>query len=288
MAWIESHQELGRHPKTKRLARAAGIGIPAAIGHLHLLWWWAMDFAQDGELTNYTDEDIADAAIWDGIAHEFMNALIEAGFIDGTEGNRRIHDWWEYAGRLIDKREQNRERMKRARAAKAAEQEERRNNQIGTLHTRSTHNDAQNTPTVLHPPIAVISRQKSGGNQMSKRKFKKGAKVKSLDDFMKYPYFIVNGKTFCAGWCRGWQLNTAMGYISSGRAFVAERLTNGEFYNRKTDEQLIEILAENGLCTYCPIPEELQGIHQTPTGYHACEGSRCYEALEHWKEEHVE
>ena len=50
MAWIESHQALGRHPKLRRLARALNISHPTAVGDLHYLWWFAIDFAQDGSL----------------------------------------------------------------------------------------------------------------------------------------------------------------------------------------------------------------------------------------------
>lgn len=106
MAWIESHQELARHPKTKRLARAAGISIPAAIGHLHLLWWWALDYAQDGDLGGYTDEDIADAMEWnDTDASILIKSLESAGFIDRDGETFHIHDWHNYAGRLIEQRE---------------------------------------------------------------------------------------------------------------------------------------------------------------------------------------
>lgn len=34
---------------------------------------------------------------------------------------------------------------------------------------------------------------------MSKRKFKKGAQVRSLDEFFLHDYFIVNGKTQHSG-----------------------------------------------------------------------------------------
>jgi hypothetical protein len=124
MAWIESHQELARHPKTKRLARAAGIQIPAAIGHLHLLWWWALDYAQSGELTGFTHGDIADAALWEGDPETFAGALAEAGFID-REGERIfVHDWPDYAGKLVERRAKDRERK---RASAAVPQEPRRN-----------------------------------------------------------------------------------------------------------------------------------------------------------------
>lgn len=116
MAWIESHQELARHPKTKRLARAAGIQIPAAIGHLHLLWWWALDYAQSGDLTNYTPEDIADAVLWEGDPATFMDALIEAGFIDQEDEQLFIHDWHDYAGKLLERRAKDRERKRTSSA----------------------------------------------------------------------------------------------------------------------------------------------------------------------------
>lgn len=105
MAWIESHQELGRHPKTRKLARLLAISVPAAIGHLHLLWWWALDYAQDGDLSKYDPEDIADAVMWDGDAQELCEALIKAGFLDQYESGLRIHDWADYTSKLQEHRE---------------------------------------------------------------------------------------------------------------------------------------------------------------------------------------
>jgi hypothetical protein len=111
--WIESHQELGRHPKTKRLARSLGVSVPAAIGHLHLLWWWSLDFAQDGSLDGFEAAEIADAAMWEGDPVPFYAALVTAGFIDGDEVDHyRLHDWDEYVGKLLDRRKSNAIRQK--------------------------------------------------------------------------------------------------------------------------------------------------------------------------------
>jgi hypothetical protein len=105
MAWIESHQELGRHPKTKRLARALQISLPTTVGHLHFLWWWATDYAQDGDLSKYANEDIADAMGWEGDAKEAVDALLHSGYLDQEQdGVLLLHDWHEYAGRLIEQR----------------------------------------------------------------------------------------------------------------------------------------------------------------------------------------
>lgn len=106
MAWIESHQELARHPKTKRLARSLGAEVPAVIGYLHLLWWWALDYAPDGSLEKYDAGDIADAVLWQREPGEFVEAMVKAGFFDRLDdGSLLIHDWYDYAGRLLESRQ---------------------------------------------------------------------------------------------------------------------------------------------------------------------------------------
>lgn len=121
MAWIESHQEIGRHPKTRRLARQLGVSVPAVVGHLHLLWHWCLDFAEDGDLSAIGWDEIADGAMWDGDARLFGQALIDAGWLDADEANDRVsvHDWDAYTGRIQAARETyreaNRERQRRYR-----------------------------------------------------------------------------------------------------------------------------------------------------------------------------
>src|SRR5690606_18080719 len=116
MAWIESHQEIGRHPKTKKFARRLGVSIPTAVGHLHLLWHWAMDFAEDGTLDNFESWELADAAMWEGDADEFVDALISVQFIDRTDTGSELHDWDDYAGKLIQRRREDAERKRKSRA----------------------------------------------------------------------------------------------------------------------------------------------------------------------------
>lgn len=116
MAWIESHQGLGRHIKTKRFARKLGVTVPAAIGHLHLLWWWAMDNLPDGNLSEMESEDIADEMMFDGDSENLVDALIESGFVDVIDEQNFIHDWHDYIGKLVEKREKDAERKRLERA----------------------------------------------------------------------------------------------------------------------------------------------------------------------------
>jgi len=125
MAWIESHQELRNHPKTKKAARLLKINEAQVIGHLHFLWWWAIDHAPDGDLSDYDFEEIIDAAGWTG-KQDWITAMLECGKTDApgflehtTDGNLVIHDWWQYAGKLITKREQNAERVRNYRERNA-------------------------------------------------------------------------------------------------------------------------------------------------------------------------
>jgi hypothetical protein len=113
MAWIESHTTLREHPKTKRLCRLLGINRREAIGLLHFLWWWAIDFAPEGDLSDFSDEDIADSIDWVCDAQQLIVSLTQAGFVDK---DRRIHDWDEFAEKWIARRRANSERMRVARA----------------------------------------------------------------------------------------------------------------------------------------------------------------------------
>lgn len=116
MAWVPIHQSLTSHRKTIEVADALDLPEVYIVGHLTALWLWAMDNAPDGVLPN-SDRIIARAAQWPGDAAQFVNALIDAGFLDLDGPSRIIHQWEEYGGKLLHKREANAERMREARAA---------------------------------------------------------------------------------------------------------------------------------------------------------------------------
>lgn len=112
MAWIEAHEELRDHPKTKRLARELRLPPYAAIGLLFNLWWWAMTYAKDGDITELEDWEIAEATGYDGKdASKLRKSLIFSGFLDNTEqGTILIHGWNEHEGRILEKRKTKGER----------------------------------------------------------------------------------------------------------------------------------------------------------------------------------
>lgn len=130
---------------------------------------------------------------------------------------------------------------------------------------------------------------------MSKRKFKKGKQVSSLDELFEHQHFVVQygprspERTVHAGFILSWQVRMAQLFISDKRIWVADRLTNGEFYDGKTDEEMKEIVGEETLCDlYCPLPDYLKGVHCYGGEPVMCEGSHCDKDLEAWKEEFAE
>lgn len=125
MAWIESHQTLRQHPKLAKAARYLGISKVQMIGHLHCLWWWCLDYAQDGDLSIFEPADIAEAAEWEADPADLLHALTDVsrigdriGFLERTEnGGLLIHDWFDYAGKLIERRERDVQRKRAARGS---------------------------------------------------------------------------------------------------------------------------------------------------------------------------
>jgi len=116
--WIPAYVDLGRHPKTRRLARALGCPLPHTVGHLLYLWWWAMEYAKDGNLSDFRAQDIADAAEWTGDEALFVAALTSAGWLDEC---RTLHDWMDYGGKVLARHEANALRMRSARATHPAQ-----------------------------------------------------------------------------------------------------------------------------------------------------------------------
>lgn len=115
MAWIEVHQALPTHRKTLALADSLKIEPVVAVGHLCCLWMWALDNAPDGKLGGVAPGIIARAAQWKRAAEPFVSALVSAGFIDQTADAALIHDWPDYAGRLLERRQRDAARKRAER-----------------------------------------------------------------------------------------------------------------------------------------------------------------------------
>ena len=146
MAWIESHQELWRHPQDeKNLPGCWGCQFPTVVGHLHGIWYWALDFAQDGDLHQY-DPRKSLMLLCGRRSGQFIEALVAAGYLDQTDDGLSLHDWYDYAGRLIEQREARREQDR----ARKQRQQERKKASAHEGHGEVTE-ESRGTPDDVTP-----------------------------------------------------------------------------------------------------------------------------------------
>lgn len=140
MAWLKVYQNIRDHRKLLTAADELEVKPPHMLGLLVSFWLWALDNAPSGSLAGITNRMIARAAQWDEDPDDFVDAITTAGLLKSTPEGLEIHDWYEYAGKLIDQREAEKNRSRRRRAAAAAEAENNR----GTTDGRPT-DDQQTT-----------------------------------------------------------------------------------------------------------------------------------------------
>lgn len=115
MAWIEVHQSLPRHRKIVSAGHLLDVPRMSIIGHMICLWTWALDNAQSGELTGIPSPVIATGAEWTGDPDAFVDALVQVGFLDRDLDRLQIHNWKDYAGKLIARRTSDRDRKRAQR-----------------------------------------------------------------------------------------------------------------------------------------------------------------------------
>lgn len=97
MPWLESHSVLLRHRKLILLASDLDILPVYALGHLHALWHAILEQQEDGDLEEWPDAMIAQAAGYPGNAEHFVQCLQSRKWMDG----KLVHDWLDYAGRYL-------------------------------------------------------------------------------------------------------------------------------------------------------------------------------------------
>lgn len=111
MAWIELHQGLREHRKMFACAEVLNISKIEMVGTLVCLWLWALDNAQDGSLAGVSDKTIARVCEFpEKKASKLVSALVETGWLDYDGETYFIHDWHDYAGKLMERRAKDRER----------------------------------------------------------------------------------------------------------------------------------------------------------------------------------
>lgn len=153
MSWIESHTNLKRHPKLRKLARLLEVSRREACGLVHFLWYEVFDLGktdrriEKGDVTNIGAEDIAtfcDEPPEQG--EKLVEKLLAAGFLDKKGDRLKVHHWMHFAGRIVKERERNRRRRREN------DRNRDRGLDLGSDHGSDRGRDQGTVPTVPYVP----------------------------------------------------------------------------------------------------------------------------------------
>jgi len=118
MSWSKLHGGAHRHLKVTRLAKALGCSVLEARGLVLTLWSWTVETEPDGNLSAYGTDELAVAL---GVSEEQIDALVDVGLLDRSEGSMHVHEWDDYAGSWKEAerlREHRRSKVKRTRTVR--------------------------------------------------------------------------------------------------------------------------------------------------------------------------
>lgn len=97
-----------QHPKFRALQRLLNLKPYEAVGVLESLWMMAALFADDGDLSRFSRDEIADAIGWDNSEIDVVESLIDCRWLDLNKDVLSIHDWDEHCPKYVSDRRNKR------------------------------------------------------------------------------------------------------------------------------------------------------------------------------------
>jgi len=79
------------------LARDLRLKPVYVLGHLHALWHNALEQQEDGDLSSWSDDLIAEMSGYESDAPRYVFLLQQHGWLN----NKVLHDWLDYAGKYL-------------------------------------------------------------------------------------------------------------------------------------------------------------------------------------------
>lgn len=109
MAWIEFHAGLWNHWKIQRLASKLQIPYAHALGMVSCLWTWTVTNSREGDLSRFTDPEVAAAMRSETPINGIKETLQQCELVD-QDGH--LHDWKNHGTRLLDQAKQRMEKYR--------------------------------------------------------------------------------------------------------------------------------------------------------------------------------
>lgn len=126
MTWFRVDTGLVTHRKVRSLMRQLRVGQAEAVGLVCGFLAYVTDNAEDGDVSHL---DWADAADWVGWRKgDMRETLVAVGFVDVDEdGSMHAHDYDDWNGKLVERRQKDRERKADVRRTKRGRLQDVRN-----------------------------------------------------------------------------------------------------------------------------------------------------------------
>lgn len=105
------------HPKFRRLMRQLSVSQLTSVGILESLWMLAAQFTEDGDVSRFSEEDIAAFIDWPDEPERLVTGLVDCGWLDRDGERLLIHDWDDHKPYFINERiKKRRQREETAQA----------------------------------------------------------------------------------------------------------------------------------------------------------------------------
>lgn len=138
---VRLYADFFRHPKTALLERLLGVEGPYRA--LQLIAAVA-DSYPEGSLSGKTDLFIEALAGWAGASGAFILAMSQAGFIDGAEMNRSMHNWAKRQPWVVDRPRRQAQGLQAIQKRWNKKQSNKsRSDDLATAQSKGTHTDAE-------------------------------------------------------------------------------------------------------------------------------------------------
>jgi hypothetical protein len=100
--FVKSYAALKEDIRISRIANILNISQAAVIGHIHLLWWFAVHNAKNGFFEGYSPQEMELAMMWRGAPGELLTLLVSnnkwRGFLYRKDNGYMIDGWAEIYG----------------------------------------------------------------------------------------------------------------------------------------------------------------------------------------------
>ena len=231
MAWISVHEGVDG-PKLRALYKQLGCSKFEAVGILNFLWFWGLSNATKEGLILYADkEDVVEVLAGSGAGSKLdfrkvVDALLDTGWIEYTNGGLYIHDWETWQEQWYKAKERRESDAKRKRESRKRP----------SVPTADEDEDSPSDSPADNPPDSTETGEKGEGDgNAGGEKTEDATYTPAFEEFWKaYPRKVEKGNAY-----KKYQARRKDGF-SDAQLLLAAKTYAAQCKKQKTEKQYIK------------------------------------------------